>query len=186
MFSFEKLGGVDTQLGPEMKSTGEVLGIGRNLKEALYKGFVAAGYKFYREGGVFLTVRNSDKHALAALAEKFLMLGFKLYATQGCAKVISDAGMAVTLVPKIGENEDFNSMTLLESGEIAYIVSISAKGRIPVRDSVKIRRRACELGIVCVTSIDTADALADCLRSGFKEDGVELVDMNHMVRPDDV
>lgn len=186
VFSFEKLGGVDTQLGPEMKSTGEVLGIGRNLKEALYKGFVAAGYKFYREGGVFLTVRNSDKHALAALAEKFLMLGFKLYATQGCAKVISDAGMAVTLVPKIGENEDFNSMTLLESGEIAYIVSISAKGRIPVRDSVKIRRRACELGIVCVTSIDTADALADCLLSGFKEDGVELVDMNHMVRPDDV
>ena len=132
VFSFEKLIDVDTQLGPEMKSTGEVLGIGRDLKEALYKGLVAAGYKMYKEGGVFVTVRRSDKHEIPDLAKKFANLGFELYATEGNAEVIRDAGMSVTVVPKIHENSEFNSMTLLESGKSAILFQHRPKaGSLP-------------------------------------------------------
>ncbi|MDP4132715.1 MAG: carbamoyl-phosphate synthase large subunit [Bacillota bacterium] len=180
VFSFEKLIDVDTQLGPEMKSTGEVLGIGRDLKEALYKGLIAAGYKMYKEGGVFFSVRKGDRFEIPDLAKKFVTLGFSLYATEGNAKVLTDAGFTVTSVPKIYENSDFNSMTLIESGKIKYIISTSTKGRIPQRDSVKIRRRACMLGIPCVTSIDTANALADSIMSRYSEINTEIIDINNM------
>ena len=134
----------------------------------------------YKEGGVFVTVRRSDKHEIPDLAKKFANLGFELYATEGNAEVIRDAGMSVTVVPKIHENSEFNSMTLLESGKIRYIISTSAKGRIPARDSVKIRRRACMLGIPCLTSIDTANALADSLLSRYSEINTEIIDINNM------
>lgn len=180
VFSFEKLIDVDVQLGPEMKSTGEVLGIGRDLKEALYKGLLGAGYKMFHEGGVFFTVRRSDKKELPALAEKFAFLGFRLYATEGNARVLREAGFAVNMVPKIDENSEYNSMTILETGRVQYIISTSAKGRIPARDSVRIRRRACLLGVPCLTSIDTAGALADSLMSRYNEDNTVLVDINRM------
>ncbi len=180
VFSFEKLIDVDTQLGPEMKSTGEVLGVGRDLKEALYKGLIAAGYKMYKEGGVFFTVRDSDKHEIPELAKKFVLLGFTLYATEGNAAVLREAGYEVTVVPKIHENEQFNGATLLESGQLRYIISTSAKGRLPARDSVKLRRRACLLGIPCLTSLDTANALADSLMSRYSEINTEIIDINHM------
>jgi carbamoyl-phosphate synthase large subunit len=118
VFSFEKLTDVDTQLGPEMKSTGEVLGIGKNLKEALYKGLVAAGYPMKKSGGVFITVRTSDKLEIVDVAEKFADMGFELYATEGTAKVLSRAGFSVTAVQKIHEWRDENTMTLIESGKI--------------------------------------------------------------------
>lgn len=180
VFSFEKLIDVDVQLGPEMKSTGEVLGVGRDLKEALYKGLLGAGYKMYHKGGVFFTVRRSDKKELPVLARKFSSLGFTLYATEGNYKVLRDAGFSVNMVPKIDENSEYNSMTILDSGAVQYIISTSSKGRIPARDSVRIRRRACLLGIPCLTSLDTAAALADCLMSGYNEDNTELVDMNRI------
>lgn len=178
VFSFEKLIDVDTQLGPEMKSTGEVLGIGSNLQEAIYKGLVAAGYKMYKHGGVFITVRKSDQHEVADIAKKFAQLGFELYATDGTACAIQAAGLKVTIVKKIHEGEN-NTMDLINSGKINYILSTSAKGRLPARDSVKIRRRACMLGIPCMTSIDTANALADSLMSRYGEHNTELVDINH-------
>ena len=180
VFSFEKLTDVDTQLGPEMKSTGEVLGVGRNLSEALYKGLVAAGYKMYKRGGVFITVRNSDKMEIVEIAKKFDSMGFKLYATHGTADALRQAGMEVTAVSKIHESDENNTMTLLESGKINYIISTSAKGRLPARDSVKLRRRAVMLGIPCLTAVDTADALADSLMSHFSEINTELVDINNM------
>ncbi len=180
VFSFEKLSDVDTQLGPEMKSTGEVLGLSKNLDEALYKGLLAAGYKLEREGGVFLTVRNSDKGEIAPIAKKFHRLGYALYATGGTADVLKAAGLPVIRVNKIHENPDDNTMTLLESGKLAYIISTSTKGRDPARDSVKIRRKASLLGIPCLTSIDTANALADSLSSGYSEINTELVDINNM------
>ena len=179
VFSFEKLVDVDTHLGPEMKSTGEVLGIGKDLREALYKGLVAAGYKMYKKGGVFLTVRDSDKQEIVEIAKKFTQLGFRLYATAGTAAVIEQAGMSVEIVNKIHQSKE-NSMTLIESGKINYILSTSAKGREPARDSVKIRRHACMLGIPCMTSIDTANALADSLMSRYSEFNTELVDINSM------
>ena len=180
VFSFEKLTDVDTQLGPEMKSTGEVLGVGRNLSEALYKGLVAAGYKMYKSGGVLITVRDSDKSEIVEIAKKFAALGFELYATKGNAAMLRNSGLEVTEVAKIHESDTNNTISLLESGKVNYIISTSAKGRLPARDSVKLRRRAVMLGIPCLTAIDTADALADSLMSRYSEINTELVDINNM------
>jgi carbamoyl-phosphate synthase large subunit len=180
VFSFEKLTDVDTQLGPEMKSTGEVLGIGKNLKEALYKGLIAAGYNMDRKGGVFITVRNSDKNEISEIAKKYAALGFELFATSGTANVLREAGLTARHVNKIRESAEDNTMHLLDSGELSYIISTSEKGRDPATDDVKIRRRACTLGIPCLTSLDTADALAESLFSGYSEINTELVDINNM------
>jgi carbamoyl-phosphate synthase large subunit len=180
VFSFEKLTDVDTQLGPEMKSTGEVLGVGKNLKEALYKGLVAAGYTMQKRGGVFITVRNQDKPEIAAIAKKFAQLGFDLYATEGTANELRRAGLMAETVKKIRESQENNTMSVIESGRLSYIVSTSEKGRDPASDDVKIRRRATTLGIPCLTSLDTADALAESLLSGYNENNTELVDINSM------
>ena len=181
VFSFEKLLDVDVALGPEMKSTGEVLGIGKTLEEALYKGLVAAGYQMNKRGGVLVTVRNTDKAEIAGVVQKYADLGFRLYATKGTAEVLRKAGMEVSVVNKIHESED-NTRTLLESGQVSYIISTSSKGRLPTRDSVKIRRKAVELGIPCLTSLDTAGALADSLMSRYTPYSTELVNINHMRR----
>jgi carbamoyl-phosphate synthase large subunit len=182
VFSFGKLADVDTHLGPEMKSTGEVLGIGKNLEEALYKGLLAAGYKMQKTGGVFITVRDSDKTEISYIAEKFARLGFTIYATHGTASALEKKGLNVFRVNKISDNPHDNSMTLLESGKINYIISTSAKGRDPRQDDVKIRSRAASLGIPCLTSVDTAEALADSLKSRYNASNIELVDINNMRR----
>lgn len=180
VFSFEKLIDVDVQLGPEMKSTGEVLGIGKSLAEALYKGLVAAGYKMVKHGGVLITVRNSDKPEIVDIAKKYAELGFTLYATAGTAGILREAGLQVTSVKKIHEQDHDNIQTLLESGKINYIISTSTRGRLPSRDSVKIRRKAVERAIPCLTSLDTANALANSLKSRYTQNSTELVDINHM------
>lgn len=182
VFSFEKLVGVDTHLGPEMKSTGEVLGLGKNLREALYKGLAAAGYKIQKHGGALITVRDSDKEEIIGIAEKFRELGFSLYATSGTASLLTAKGFEIKTVSKIRECADDNTATLLDSGKINYIISTSEKGRDPAADDVKIRRKACTLGIPCLTSIDTANALADSLLSGYSEMNTELIDINHLRR----
>ena len=179
VFSFEKLTDVDNLLDPEMKSTGEVLGIGKTREEALYKGLVAAGYKMRRRGGLLVTVRDNDKGEITDAVRSFVQMGFSVYATKGTAEAIRAAGMAVTEVNKIHESAD-NIMGLLESGVVDYIISTSTKGRLPSRDSVKIRRKAIERSIPCITSIDTANALADSLKSRFTQKTTELVDINHM------
>ena len=232
VFSFEKLMDVDTQLGPEMKSTGEVLGIASTREEALYKGMVAAGWKMIKpEGGeglphapassaspsvasatpsprgdapktpqssprvceanstvseserttppgVLFSVRQSDLPELPALARKFYDLGFTLYATTGNAATIERSGMEVTHVAKVHEDYNNNVMTLLESGKVAYVISTSAKGRDPVAESVKLRRLAVERDIDCLTALDTANILADCLASDYTLDNLSLVDIN--------
>lgn len=180
VFSFEKLADVDTLLGPEMKSTGEVLGVGKNLKEALYKGLVAAGYKLKKQGGVLITVKDSDKPEVAGIARKLQQCGFTLYATKGTAEYLTKKGLTVQTVGKIHEEKVNNTAALLESGKVSYIISTSTKGRNPALDEVKIRRRACTLGIPCLTSVNTANALADCLLSGYTEINTELVDINNM------
>ncbi len=203
VFSFEKLMDVDTHLGPEMKSTGEVLGIAATREEAIFKGMAAAGWKMYRPNGVrgvpaegvaenaeggcsegeaspsgiLFSVRATDLPELPALAKKFYDLGFTLYATTGNAVTIERSGMPVIQVAKVHENYSDNVMTLLESGKIAYVVSTSAKGRDPVAESVKLRRLAVERDIDCLTAIDTANALADCLASDFSEENTTLVDI---------
>ena len=179
VFSFEKLTNVDTHLGPEMKSTGEVLGIAGTRDEALYKGLIAAGYRLQRNGGVFLTVRDSDKAEIADVAKKYHELGFALYATAGTAAVLRRRGLPVTEVKKIHESAD-NPLALLDSGKVTIIVSTSSKGRIPTLDDVKIRRKAVERSIPCLTSIDTAGVVADSIRSRYSPHCTELVDINHL------
>ena len=179
VFSFEKLANVDTHLGPEMKSTGEVLGLASTLSEALYKGLVAAGYKMKKKGGIFITVRNSDKAEIAEVAKKFKDMDFTLYATTGTAQVLRNAGLDVVVVEKIHENTH-NIIELIESGKIDYVISTSSKGKDPVRDSVKIRRKTVERAIPCLTSIDTANALADSMKSRYSQINIELVDINHL------
>ncbi|MCL2373157.1 MAG: carbamoyl-phosphate synthase large subunit [Defluviitaleaceae bacterium] len=180
VFSFEKLAGLDITLGPEMKSTGEVLGIGRSLMEALYKGLVASKCNLKHEGGILLTVRESDKQEALGIAKKYKDLGFNIYATGGTAAFLKAHDFEnVEVVEKIQNNAENNTVTLLESGKISYVICTTSKGRDPALDEVKIRRRACVLGIPCLTSLDTAMALADCLLSGFNEETTELVDINN-------
>src|SRR5699024_4810828 len=121
------------------------------------------------------------KGEIAGVAAKFAALGFSLYATAGTAKVLREAGLNAMVTAKIHES-DVNTRTLLESGKVRYIVSTSAKGRIPARDSVKLRRKAVELGIPCLTSLDTANALADSLQSSFSEENTQLVDIARLER----
>ncbi|MDR3331215.1 MAG: carbamoyl-phosphate synthase large subunit [Synergistaceae bacterium] len=181
VFSFEKLHGVDTHLGPEMKSTGEVLGIGKTLEEAMYKGLAAAGYKLQRSGGVLFTVRDSDKAEIVDVAKKYASLGMNLFATRGTAETLSRSGLSAIVIHKISEACD-NVITLIESGRVQYIVSTSARGRDPMRESVLMRSLATRLGVPCLTSIDTATAVADSLRSRYSEENTELVDINDMRR----
>ena len=180
VFSFAKLSGLDTQLGPEMKSTGEVLGIGRDLTEALYKGFIAAGFALKKDGGVFISVKDSDKPEIAEIGRKFMELGFSIYATDGTAEVLLDNGVTANVVTRLPmENEKTESaMELIEDHTLSYIISTSSKGRLPERESVKLRRRATIAGIDSLTSIDTSNALLKCLECKYSEDNTILVDIN--------
>ena len=180
VFSFEKLTNVDTQLGPEMKSTGEVLGIATTLEEALYKGLVAANYKMKKKGGIFISVRNQDKDEIGEIGQKFEELGYTLYATGGTAEVLRNMGLDVIEVNKIHQNSKDNTLTLIESGKVDYIISTSSKGKLPTRDSVKIRRKAVERAIPCLTSIDTANAVVNSLMSRYSQYNTELIDINRL------
>ncbi len=176
VFSFEKLHDVDTMLGPEMKSTGECLGIAKNFEDALLKGLVAAGFDLKKEGGVFITVRDTDKQEVIAIADKFSQMGFDLYATAGTAGVLNRNMIATNQVNRVSEAEP-NVMNLLESGKIHYVISTSEKGRLPARDSVKMRRKSVERSICSLTAIDTAKALANVLMTNRTIADVELVDI---------
>jgi carbamoyl-phosphate synthase large subunit len=144
----------------------------------------AAGWKMVhpkshdKTAGVLFSVRASDLPELPALAKKYYDLGFELYATTGNAATIERSGMKVTHIAKVHENYHDNVMTLLESGKVVYVVSTSARGRDPVAESVKLRRLAVERDIDCLTSVDTANALADCLAGGYSLENASLVDIN--------
>jgi carbamoyl-phosphate synthase large subunit len=189
VFSFEKLHDVDTQLGPEMKSTGESLGIAKTFNEALYKGLLAAGFRIKKEnakfapngkptpGGILFSVRNSDKPEVIKLAERFEKLGFDIYATSGTASLLNHNMIPASFTYRINDGKQPNVISLIESGIIDYVVSTSEAGRNPALDSVKIRRKSVERGVACLTSIDTANALADCLEADMTIDDVEMVDI---------
>lgn len=178
VFSFEKLQDVDTSLGPEMKSTGEVLGIGRTFSEALYKGIAASGMKLPEKGGgVLMTVRDSDKTELIGIAEQFEALGFELWATGKTANMLNMHGIATNAVKKIDEGSP-NILDLISSGKIKLVVNTPTKGRLPERDGFKIRRRAVEMSIPCLTSLDTAKAVLECIEMGRKNEILDVVDIS--------
>ena len=181
VFSFEKLNDVNSQLGPEMKSTGEVLGVGKNLKEALFKGLVSAGFKVdaNKHGhGVLITVTKQDRYEIVNLAKKLDDLGAKLYATPETAKEIQRLGINVGIVNKL--REDNSIMDLVESGKIDYIVYTGKSDKKSISDYIKLHNRANQLGIATLTSLDTANALADIIASKYNQNNTELVDINNM------
>ena len=180
VFSFEKLHSVDTMLGPEMKSTGEVLGIAKSFDEALYKGLIAAGYQIKHEGGVLISVRYKDKEEIFSIAKKLEKMGFKLYGTKGTAAHLNNYGLHVEPVNKISEPGKNNILDLLESGKVDYVISTSTKGRQPMREGVRIRRKAVERSIACLTAIDTAKVLVDCISMNKSIQDVELVDITQI------
>jgi len=166
-----------------MKSTGEVLGVGKNLTEALFKGLCASGIKLRspkRGGasGVFISVDEHDHPEIVKLAKKLDDLGMKMYATEGTANAIEQLGIDVERVAQIGESDQ--AFRLIESGFISYIVYTGAAYDSTVDHYIALHRRALQLGIACLTSLDTANALADIIASGYTEQNTELVDINNM------
>ena len=180
VFSFQKLRDLDTQLGPEMKSTGEVLGVAKDFKEALYKGLLGAGYSMHKKTGkVVISVRPADKQEAIPIAEKFEKLGYELYATRGTANTLNNAMVATNVVYNAFEPELHpNILDMIENGEVDYVISTSVKGRHPELASVKIRRAATEHAIPCLTAIDTANALLECMESGMEISKCKMIDIN--------
>ena len=183
VFSFEKLNDADSILGPEMKSTGEVLGIGITKAEALFKGLSAAGFHLptAREKdhtGVLLSVEDEDFPDAITVAKRCYDLGISVYATKDTARAISAVGIRVTPVadPKISDE----IIGLMENGSVNYIIYTGAVKDDTVGDYTVLHRKAMVLGIPCMTSLDTANALMDILGSRFTLQNTELVDINHM------
>lgn len=184
VFSFEKLNDVDSYLGPEMKSTGEVLGLGKSLKEALFKGMTSAGMllkpaSVRREVGVLISASSQDQHEIVSIAKKFDDLHFKVYATPETARSISRLGIEVQIVVSIRDKQAYN---LLDAGKISYVIYTGALMDATLDDYTAIHRRAMQLSIPCMTSLDTAGAVADIIASRYNQHNTELVDINHMRR----
>ncbi|MBQ8093200.1 MAG: carbamoyl-phosphate synthase large subunit [Clostridia bacterium] len=181
VFSFEKLSDANSILGPEMKSTGEVLGIGKTRAEALFKGLTAAGFHLpgrHEHAGILISVEENDYQEIISLAKRFYDLGLALYATSGTADAIRQLGIPVTSVPNATESDTL--MQLLEHRQITYVVYTGAVRDTTVGDYNLLHRRAMQLGIPCLTSTDTAGALAEIIESRFTAENTELVDINHM------
>ncbi len=181
VFSFEKLSDANAYLGPEMKSTGEVLGIGKTVSEALFKGLAASGMRVpeaEETAGVLLSVAEYDYPEIIGLARRFHDLHCSLYATEGTAETIARLGIPVTTVAGLRESD--HVFDLLSSGAIRYIVYTGALLDDTVQDYITLYHRALALGIPCLTSLDTAGALADILLSHFTQHNTELVDLNRM------
>ena len=181
VFSFEKLNDVNSQLGPQMKSTGEVLGIGKTIEEAMFKGLVSAGFKMChpserRPVGVYMTVNDQDKLDLLTIAKKFGDLGCTMYATKGTAKVINDLGIDCTVVDRLSATDTV--IKLMDEGKIDYIVYTGKTDMESINDFIRLHHHAILLGITVLTALDTANALADIIASKFTEDNTELVDIN--------
>ena len=179
VFSFEKLTDANSILGPEMKSTGEVLGIGKTTAEALFKGLTAAGIRgIPKHGGVLLSVDDHDYLEILDLAKKFYDLGIKLYATTGTAEIIRTLDIEVTSVPGVSESDEI--FDLMESGKIRCVVYTGALVDSTLGDYMALHRFALRHDIPCLTSLDTANVYADVIASRFTEQNTELVNINDM------
>ena len=158
VFSFEKIIGADTSLGPEMKSTGEVLGISQDYNEALLKAFDGGGVSLPKDGKIIVTVRDKDKAEICEMLKEFKDSDFKFYATPGTRKALQAAGINARPVNKIS-GESPNILDMLNAGDVSLIINTPTHGRIPDRDGFKLRRIAVESGTSCLTSLDAAKAI---------------------------
>lgn len=180
VFSFSKLTDADTLLGPEMKSTGEVLGIDKDFESALYKGLLGAGYDLEKGNeGVLMTVKDADKEETVPLAKKFMQAGYQIYATAGTHDYLGKYGIPSVKLNKFNDPEP-NTNVIFDTGKIDFVVSTSKVGRDPAVQSVQMRRKAIERSIITLTSLDTANALVNCLLSGKNLDNVNMVDITRI------
>ena len=168
VFSFEKLRGAEISLGPEMKSTGECLGIAKNFNEALYKAFIGAGIQLPKYKQMIMTVKDADKPEAVSVAKRFEALGYIIYATRSTAKYLQDHGVNARRVNKISQ-ESPNVMDLILGHKIDLVIDTPTQGRDKSRDGFLIRRNAIETGVHCLTSMDTANALALSLETANDE-----------------
>ena len=172
VFSFEKIKGADISLGPEMKSTGECLGIGKNFNEALYKAFVGAGIRLPKHKKMIITVRDSEKSKVIDIAKRFHALGYTIYSTKGTAKVLNDNGVNAIVIRKL-EEEGPNILDLILSHEIDIVIDVPMRGIAGSKDGFIIRRNAIETGVNVLTSTDTAKALVSSLEN--EKDEISLI-----------
>lgn len=174
VFSTQKLPEVEVCLGPEMRSTGEVLGIGRNFEEALYKGFVASGMKVKKEKGVILaTINSQDYEEFLYIAKAFSELNYKFIATQGTAKLLKDNGIEAIDVKKITEGHP-NIIDVIKSRKIDLVINTPTKGNDSKTDGFRIRRTAIESSLGIITSLDTAKALVDIMKKNIEGSDLEV------------
>ena len=183
VFSFEKLNDVNSQLGPEMKSTGEVLGIGKTIEEALFKGLVSAGFNMkhptkQKPAGIYFTINDQDKPEIINIVKKFADLGLKLYATKGTADVIRSLGLECTDVARLSSNEEI--FKLMDEGKVDYVVYTGKTDVESISNYISLHHHAILLGITVLTSLDTTNALADVIAGRYNEFNTELVDINKL------
>ncbi len=164
VFSFPKLTGVDVQLGPEMKSTGEIMGIDTDYGRALYKAMVASGVDVPVKGRLIATIADSDKPEALEIIRDFVKLGYEVFATEGTARFLTENGIDATFVSKIHQ-ADQNLLDLVRSGKVDLLINTLSNDRRTEREALQIRRTSVEMGIPCLTSLDTARALCLALQA---------------------
>ena len=175
VFSFEKIRGADISLGPEMKSTGECLGISESFNEALYKAFLGAGIHLPKHKNMIITVRDEDKGDIIPIARRFEALGYKIYATRSTARVLNDNGVKAIRTNKI-EQPSPNLMDLILGHKIDLVIDTPSQGVEKAKDGFIIRRNAIETGVNVLTALDTAEALVTSLENTDIEK-LELIDI---------
>jgi carbamoyl-phosphate synthase large subunit len=162
VFSFNKLTDVEVSLGPEMKSTGEVIGIDREFKKALMKAFLGAGLKIPESGAILVTLADKDKEEALPIVQGYASMGFTIWATSGTARFLRERGLEVLEVGKIGSGGK-DVLELISDGSVSLVINSPAKGKQPEKDGFRIRRAAVEFNIPCLTSLDTAKGLLDVI-----------------------
>lgn len=181
VFSFAKLADLETSLGPEMKSTGEVMGIDTDLPRALYKALLAANLYIPPAGNILATVAEKDKQAAIPILKQFAALGFTLYATSGTAAALAEAGCEVIRVNKIAEGSP-HVVDMIRGGKVAVVFNTLTKGKTPQRDGFRIRRAAVELNIPCLTSLDTTKAILHVMETLKKGGSVNHIPIQEYLR----
>ena len=176
VFSFEKIRGAEISLGPEMKSTGECLGISKNFNEALYKAFLGAGVNLPKYKQMIITVKDSDKGEIIDIARRYEKLGYIIYATRSTADTLTENGVKARRINRINQ-ESPTVIDLILGHKIDLVIDTPTQGRDKSRDGFLIRRTAIETGVNVITALDTARALVTSLENESTEEGLELVDI---------
>jgi carbamoyl-phosphate synthase large subunit len=179
VFSFEKIRGAEISLGPEMKSTGECLGISKSFNEALYKAFLGAGVNLPKHKQMIITVKDADKGEVIEIARRYEKLGYIIYATRSTAETLNENGVKARKINRINQ-ESPTVIDLILGHKIDLVIDTPTQGRDKTRDGFLIRRTAIETGVNVITALDTARALVTSLECSANEENLELVDISKL------